>query len=122
MITVRKLHLARNIMGYSQEYMAIKLQCSQRTISKWENGEVALTEDILNKYLGVLEKDKEWVETLDDRINIVQNNNNNSENCSWSIYSNQTISLNEVSKLIANLSELVKYQQELLERFKEQNK
>lgn len=122
MITGRKLHLARNIMGYSQEYMAIKLQCSQRTISKWENGEVALTEDILNKYLGVLEKDKEWVDTLDDRINIVQNNNNNSENCSWSIYSNQTISLNEVSKLIANLSELVKSQQELLERFKEQNK
>ncbi|MCO6495933.1 MAG: helix-turn-helix transcriptional regulator [Bacteroidetes bacterium] len=121
MITGRKLHLARNIMGYSQEYMAIKLQCSQRTISKWENGEVALTEDILNKYLGVLEKDKEWVDTLDDRINIVQNNHSSKDSISGYIINNHPIS-QEITHLVHNLSELVKAQQELLEHYKERIK
>jgi len=100
--------------------MATKLNLTQRTISKWESGEVKLSDEILEKYLEVLGKDEEWVETIEDRINLVQSNNtfNDSSTCSLCMVYNNNSSSQAVEPLMNSLIELAKAQQEILEILK----
>lgn len=63
------LSKARRILGYSQEYVAVKMSCSQRIISKLENNEVKLTEKKIDSYLEVLNKDREWLIDFQAKVN-----------------------------------------------------
>jgi transcriptional regulator with XRE-family HTH domain len=63
------LSKARRILGYSQEYLAVKMSCSQRVISKLENNEVKLTDLKIDSYLKVLNKDREWLMDFYFKIN-----------------------------------------------------
>jgi transcriptional regulator with XRE-family HTH domain len=63
------LSKARRTLGYSQKYLAVKMSCSQRIISKLENNEVKLTESRIDSYLKVLDKDREWLMDFYSKIN-----------------------------------------------------
>ncbi len=54
---LKKLRLARNEKGYSQEYMAGKLGISQKAYSKLEKSQTKLTVSRLNEIAGILELD-----------------------------------------------------------------
>lgn len=73
MITGEKLRKVRNLLGYSQDAVAVKMKVSQKTISNIEKSE-KMNETQLNEYLSVIEKSRSWVDQIDKRININQEN------------------------------------------------
>jgi len=55
--TLHKIRLARNKKGYTQEYIAFKLNISQKTYNKLENGYTKLTVSRLKKIALILNTD-----------------------------------------------------------------
>jgi phenylpropionate dioxygenase-like ring-hydroxylating dioxygenase large terminal subunit len=85
-------------------------------IPKWETGEVTLTNEIIDRYLIVLDNDKEWVDSIDDRINFVQSNNTFNDNSTGFIYKQE---LNQ--GIIDSLLEIIKQQKNIIELIQKQN-
>ena len=71
-IYIRK---AREKKGYSQEYMADKLDINQATYARLENEETKITLDRLYKISEILEVN--ILDLLDNEKNLIQTQNNN---------------------------------------------
>ncbi|RLD42176.1 MAG: hypothetical protein DRI89_07895 [Bacteroidetes bacterium] len=54
MKNIEKIKLAREIKGISQEYMAISLNVSQSTYSRYESGAIKLSLETINSILMIL--------------------------------------------------------------------
>lgn len=50
-----KIRARRKELGYSQEYIALKLEISQKAYSDIENGKTKLKSDVLNTIASILE-------------------------------------------------------------------
>ena len=66
MKTHSKIRQLRDIKGYSQEYMASKLDISQNTYSRIENGIISLSMDRLHKIANILNTEVHQILDFDE--------------------------------------------------------
>lgn len=68
MITGNTIELVRRIKHLSQEYVAKKMDISQLTLSKLECGNEPLQSYFIEKFLGVINESKDWLENISKGI------------------------------------------------------
>ena len=74
----RTLQLARNIKGYSQQYVSKKMGISQTRLSDMERGNLPITEEDIQKFSNALEEPIDWVESLEQGVVVNQSIETNS--------------------------------------------
>lgn len=97
----RNIRKIRDIKGYSQEFMAQKMELSQSAYSKIEQGKTAITNEVKEKIATVLGVNKELLENYND--NMIFSYCNQSGN----IGNNHTYNYNMIEKLEAVYAELL---------------
>jgi transcriptional regulator with XRE-family HTH domain len=95
---IRKI---RDIRGFSQEFVAEKLNLSQSAYSKIEQGKTVLTEDLKEKIAATLEVGKKLLESYND--NMIFNYCNQSGN----VGDNNTYNYAPLEKLESVYSQLI---------------
>jgi transcriptional regulator with XRE-family HTH domain len=95
---IRKI---RDIRGFSQEFVAEKLDLSQSAYSKIEQGKTLLTEELKEKIAATLEVSKKLLESYND--NMIFNYCNQSGN----VGDNNTYNYNPLEKLETVYSQLI---------------
>ncbi len=113
--TRKKIRSLREIKGYSQEFMAEKLDISQRTYSKIESGQVKLDLERLKAIADLLEV--EFINLLDDNATSTFNNYSKVKN-----FGNVYISSQDYIEHLIEENKYLKQQVERLMRMLEDKK
>jgi transcriptional regulator with XRE-family HTH domain len=81
-----KLRAVRREKNFSQEYMALHTDISQKAYSKYETGETKMSEDYLIKFANAMGVSKEYIETKE-----VHQPNININNCTGDLIGNNNV-------------------------------
>lgn len=68
MLLGEKIRILRTIKGYSQEYMASKMNISQNAYSKMETGKSKISKENLKKIGNIMEMTSEEIEAMDEHF------------------------------------------------------
>ena len=110
-----KVRKVREIKGFTQEYLALKLHISQNAYSKIELGKTKLSIDKIGEICSVLEVDMDTLLNFDEKqifTNCQQSGNVNSKNNIYNYYNEQIKELYE--KLLLSKEEEIKNLKALL--------
>jgi transcriptional regulator with XRE-family HTH domain len=81
MLIGEKIRKIRGLKGFSQDYLASKLQITQNAYSKMERGETKISDERLTQISNVLEIPKESIEQFSEKIFVnMANNKKSNEN------------------------------------------
>lgn len=111
-----KIRKARRLRGFSQEYMASKLELSQRGYSKIETNEVNIDSDRFSQIANILEMDATEIMSLEDDKQIF----NISENKIHTAIVNQYVQELENNPYIQHLKTEIEYLQKTVQQKEEQ--
>ncbi len=110
-----KIRKIREVKGYSQEYMALKLELSQRAYSRMEKGETKLSWERIKDISTVLEIDPVELVSADGSISINFCNNSNNHGRV------ETLNYNTDNEMKEKLLEEVDFLKQKIDELMEQN-
>lgn len=110
---MNKLRFIRDLRGFSQEYMAKKLDMEQNTYSRYENDQKKLTPEILKQVAGILGVSEEDITNPEPVVIIMNNQTNGSTGIAHQPIYN--VNGNElIDKLIAAKDEIIAVKNEII--------
>lgn len=90
-----KIRKVRELKNYTQDYMASQMKVSQSSYSRYENGEIDVSPEILDEIARILNVKKEFIEAFDENVYFNNHSNTVNDQAKANLLGNYCVTVNQ---------------------------